>query len=304
MGAKEMHEGLVLYRDFWDIKQPGIFYFFLVGGKLFGFNEFGIHLLELLYWIFFCVILIWFLAKYIFKDKLWLAAVSSLLVVGSYYICAGTGKLTQVEALANFPLLMIVVFNYLYLISEQNRNVWLLLSGIAAGAVILLKLIFLPILGFLYILLVVRSFRNNRSISLNLAEIFIVAAGFIIACLPFIIYCIKYQIGNLVLETFFITPTKVIAQAEHKSIQHLIVSVLGFFPRIAFVVLVFLYGAYHFRKNPFVQDMIAWVTAGLFVILIQRTSWWGYHSNYYMPLWELLLLLVLKESRKCIFFSN
>ncbi|MEJ7732162.1 MAG: glycosyltransferase family 39 protein, partial [Polyangiaceae bacterium] len=38
-----------LYADFWDIKPPGIFYFTALGGLLFGFDEVGQHLFELLY---------------------------------------------------------------------------------------------------------------------------------------------------------------------------------------------------------------------------------------------------------------
>src|SRR5467141_2357293 len=48
-GALKISRGAVLYRDFWDIKQPGIFVFYLLGGLIFGFNELGIHVFELIY---------------------------------------------------------------------------------------------------------------------------------------------------------------------------------------------------------------------------------------------------------------
>src|SRR5579864_415008 len=51
IGAWKMSHGAVLYRDYWDIKQPGIFLFYLAGGKLLGFNEVGIHGFELLYMV-------------------------------------------------------------------------------------------------------------------------------------------------------------------------------------------------------------------------------------------------------------
>src|SRR5215212_5376856 len=54
--AAEINQGALLYRDVWDIKQPGIFIFYLVGGRLFGFNESGIHLFELIYWLVFSVV--------------------------------------------------------------------------------------------------------------------------------------------------------------------------------------------------------------------------------------------------------
>src|ERR1700752_3958076 len=47
-GARRMTDGATLYRDFWDLKQPGIYLFHGVAGVLFGFGEFGLHGLELL----------------------------------------------------------------------------------------------------------------------------------------------------------------------------------------------------------------------------------------------------------------
>ena len=49
--SREMTEGAVLYRDLFDVKQPGIFLFYAAGGLLFGFTEIGIHLFELVYWL-------------------------------------------------------------------------------------------------------------------------------------------------------------------------------------------------------------------------------------------------------------
>ena len=57
-GAQEMIRGKVLYRDFWDFKPPGIYYFFYIAGTLFGFSEIGIHLLELICWLLLSLILI------------------------------------------------------------------------------------------------------------------------------------------------------------------------------------------------------------------------------------------------------
>lgn len=47
--AMEISEGGGLYTDFWGLKQPGIFLFFVAGGTLFGYTEVGIHLFELIY---------------------------------------------------------------------------------------------------------------------------------------------------------------------------------------------------------------------------------------------------------------
>jgi hypothetical protein len=45
--AEAIDEGEILYVDVWDMKQPGIFWFFWMAGKLFGFTTLGTKLLEL-----------------------------------------------------------------------------------------------------------------------------------------------------------------------------------------------------------------------------------------------------------------
>src|SRR4030095_3337989 len=47
--GKVISEGGAPYRDVWDLKHPGIFFFFAVGGSLFGFDEFGLHVFELIW---------------------------------------------------------------------------------------------------------------------------------------------------------------------------------------------------------------------------------------------------------------
>src|SRR5688572_17909808 len=55
--SARLYGGAVLYRDIWDIKQPGVFGFYFVGGSLFGFTEEGVHLFELVYFAAFSVLL-------------------------------------------------------------------------------------------------------------------------------------------------------------------------------------------------------------------------------------------------------
>ena len=46
--AKELQENARLYTDVWDIKQPGLFGFYYVARRLFGFDEIDVHTLDLL----------------------------------------------------------------------------------------------------------------------------------------------------------------------------------------------------------------------------------------------------------------
>ena len=47
--ASQLDRGAVLYTDVWDVKQPGIFIFDYLAGRMFGFSAEGVHLFELLW---------------------------------------------------------------------------------------------------------------------------------------------------------------------------------------------------------------------------------------------------------------
>ena len=47
LGADELRHGRHLYTDFWDNKQPGIYWFFLAARQLLGPGEFAVHAVEL-----------------------------------------------------------------------------------------------------------------------------------------------------------------------------------------------------------------------------------------------------------------
>jgi hypothetical protein len=102
--GRQLTRGAVLYRDVFDIKQPGIFLFYAFGGSLFGFTEVGIHLFELIYWIAFSVFALLALLPY-FMTR-WGASLVPLFTVVVYYLYAGLLDLTQVEVLVAFPILL------------------------------------------------------------------------------------------------------------------------------------------------------------------------------------------------------
>jgi len=108
VAAKKMAAGGILYQDFMDNRQPGIFIFFYLAGKLFGFNEVGVHIFELIYWLIFSVILIKIFRKFQYFDNQFIADLLPLFIVCVYYCNTAPWHLTQVEALVNFPILLLI----------------------------------------------------------------------------------------------------------------------------------------------------------------------------------------------------
>jgi hypothetical protein len=64
LGAKSLAAGGTLYVDFWDNKMPALFWFYRLAGEWFGFDEFGVHLLELAWMTVFAVVLMLSLRGY------------------------------------------------------------------------------------------------------------------------------------------------------------------------------------------------------------------------------------------------
>jgi hypothetical protein len=172
--GRALTRGAVLYRDVFDIKQPGIFVFYAVGGLLFGFTEVGIHLFELAYWLAFSVFAIGVLRPY-FTTR-WGAPLVPVFTAVVYYLYAEPLDLTQIEILVAFPLL---VAWWLVDRAEPatHKGLWRYAgAGLAAAAVILIKYPYvLIVLAFLtYTLL--RSRRRgvrNKDLRRSLAAFFI-----------------------------------------------------------------------------------------------------------------------------------
>ena len=102
--AQAIDHGEKLYVDVWDMKQPGVFWFYWLGGKIFGSSELGVKLLELGWFLTFAACLILCLRRTFAHP--WMSSVAAAAALGSYYAFAGTRELTQAEILLSFPMFL------------------------------------------------------------------------------------------------------------------------------------------------------------------------------------------------------
>ena len=102
--GRQIAHGAVLYRDVFDVKQPGIFLFYAIGGSVFGFTEVGIHAFELLYWLGFSAFALVGLRRYFLSN--WGPPLVVVFTIVVYYSYGGLIDLTQVEILVAFPILL------------------------------------------------------------------------------------------------------------------------------------------------------------------------------------------------------
>ena len=280
LGATKIQHGGILYRDFWDLKQPGIFIFYFVAGRLFGFSEVGVHAFELLYFVCFAVMLQLTLPAYI--QNRWITAFSPILVIGTYYATATPWFLTQVEALIGPALYSSLWFCYAASRSQGRRRLGLLFcSGLAAAFVVLFKLIYLPVLAaaLVAIVLAARGSLKEPSSMKVWIPLCAFASGLL---LPLMLLWAIYApvIGAAQLyDTFVTIPSRIVAELPQPSIRRIVSSARWFILNCGLLTCLAVIGSQgdlRTRKSPITYAMLAWLAAGVIAFLMQRQSWWPY----------------------------
>lgn len=131
-GARALAAGRVLYRDVWDLKQPGIYAFHWLAGRALGFGEVGLHGFELALMLGLSVALAWALRRA--YEPRWLSSVVPITTVATYYAVASEWHLTQPAALLSIPL-----FGVVACVGGRPRSAtrWALAGACGAVAVVL-----------------------------------------------------------------------------------------------------------------------------------------------------------------------
>ncbi len=160
--ARMMSEGATLYLDIWDLKQPGIYFFYLVGGLWTSFDEIGIHIFEAIYWLVNAVMIARVLRAHLLHR--WVAGLFPIFAPGLYFAVADIQDLTQVEALIS-PLLFWIVWLLLPRHSPSAGKP--LTAGVLAGIIGVFKLIALLIPAVVLLTSIVLTLREGRGVALG-----------------------------------------------------------------------------------------------------------------------------------------
>ena len=281
-GARQLRHGGVLYRDFWDVKQPGIYAFYLVGGALFGFSEIAIHLFELAVLLVFAAVLQVSLRDRF--DRPWVAALVPLFVVGTYYAAAAPLGLTQVESLIGFPLFLSLWFAVKAGDAPERERVWLFLSGLAGGLVLVLKLVFAPILAAFWLIAMVHLWRSapdgrvRRAVMAGVA----VAAGVLVPVGMVVVYLAAYGQLETVRWTYFtVTPkTTSVAGRPVSRLTHGAVTTAARWAVPLVLAVVGVVATLRRGWKRFELGLAAWIVVGIPVFLLQH--WWIYQYSMFL----------------------
>ncbi len=284
--ARIIDDGGVLYVDFWDVKQPGIFYFFWLAGKLFGFTFLGLQLFQLVYWAIVGTAVCILVRPYFVHS--WVAVLVPFAFLATYYAHAGTNHHAQVEIIASGPLfLSAMCLAAAAKCADNGRNWRLILAGSFGACVILLKIALAPILiGFFaaYLVLGLRSDRTMTKIALDGA--IVLAGGTLV--LAVVVVALFLDGGlNGAIETAFLTGPEWARAAPQAPLPRLIkggVSFVHSFGAWIGLAVIGLAGMRSPIRQPLAAYCCAWILGAVICVLIQRFSWWPYHWQlFYLP---------------------
>lgn len=287
LAARNIVEGGTLYVDFWDNKLPGLIWFYVVAGKLFGFTEQGVHALELLWMTIFSLVLMVTLRRYV--HLAYLAAMAPIAVVGTYYFAAEPFHLTQLETLVTLPIFLAAWLTAIGS-TKPELSAWHFFgSGLLAGITVVFKLVYAPLFVALWFVASIDRFARHRSSPLLLfRRVWLPVAAGVVLVLAAVAAKFWYDgaLGEL-LWTAFIYPPQALATAPPAGFLRLAESLMFFGTYYAvWIGFIVFAGIMWWReeRDLLTSLLFVWLVLGLGLILIQRFSWWQYHFvNLFAP---------------------
>lgn len=287
-GARAIAHGAHLYLDFWDLKQPAIYWYYAVAGSIFGFDEVGIHVFDLL-WMCGLAIVLLRIGMRAFRAPL-LAAVTPLLCLAPFYAKAEPIHLAQVEIVAVLPIASVLLL-LLRAAPAAPATAWrYAAAGALTVSVMAFKIVLAPIPALLILVSLLHATLNGRGTLRDalLRGVLPAAAGAVAAAIPLLAYLWHAGILGPALWVAFVYPRLALAEYPWQPLATLADSAAWFWSAERFVLpfaLVGLWSEIVMRRSLLGRLALAWLVVGCLVLLIQVLSWWQYHFDlFFVPL--------------------
>jgi len=295
--AEGLHRGGLLYVDLWDNKQPGIFWFFLLAGKLFGFDAVSVHLFELL-WVCLAAALLTVAAHRSFASRR-VAELTPLFTAGLYYWCASPWLQTQLEILVSLPLAVCVLASLVALRRPALARRMHFLFGLMAVVVATFKLVLLLVPVAMWLVLVWFQRPAAREAVFGMLPPALLGAALLAS-----LVALHFRVsGNwdAFVWTNFVYPRLALQEIPRKPLIQLLEG-SAWWIRTALPALPLAWWAIRDRRREPVRlveaQALAWLLAGWVAIAVQKFSWWPYH--FLLLVFPLGLLVVSAIDRFAI----
>ena len=276
IGAHAIRNGATLYRDFWDLKQPGIYVFYYLATAFGSYSPIAVHFFELSYMLVFALVqMLTLRTSHTFRS---VANIAPIMTIGYYFISVGSFEQAQVESLVAFPLYVASWCTYAGSRTDHSRKALGLyfIAGLASAIVLIFKFIFLPLL---VIVLVLALYKSHKHFFTYIRAFGTIAIGVALPLLGMLIYFATRNALSQAIETWFALPPRIVAELPHESTTILWGGIRWFVHRFAglfFLALLGMYSALRTRPDGFAIATLAWLICGIGVILLQVTSWFQY----------------------------
>jgi len=182
--GREIAAGKVLYRDFWDIKTPGIYYLFAAIFKVFPDCLLTLRVFALL-WNIAAGIIFWIVARRFFKSAV------ALVLTGFFVLWTNSGGFANSDGPypeTFMPLITLIVYLAWFRYTETEKKYLLFLIGILTACLILLKQTGAMTLIGITSILILRRMAYRQSIRKIIADLVMIGMGVIIVLVPWPIY--------------------------------------------------------------------------------------------------------------------
>ncbi|MFI4970560.1 MAG: hypothetical protein ACHP7D_10170 [Lysobacterales bacterium] len=280
--ARAMAHGARLYIDFWDLKQPGIYWYYEIAGSLLGFNEIGIHSFDLVWMLVLAGVLLWIAARE-FSVPL-LAALAPLICLGPFYAKAEPIHLAQVEGVVGLPIAVVLAL-LLDTSTDSTRHAFrFAATGALLVVVAAFKLILVPIPAAMIALVLLQDWRTRRVpfrdvLRHGALPVVVGAAG---AAAVLAIWLWHAGILEQTLWVAFTYPPLAIREYDRQPVQVLIDSAAWFWSAERFLLPFALLGIWReivVRHSRIGWFALLWLVVGAALLVAQVLSWGQYHFN-------------------------
>ena len=279
-GARQLAHGDVLYRDVWDVKQPGIYLWYLVGGATVGYGETALHLFEVATLLAFGLFL-----GLSTRDRFgrpWIAALVPLFVVGTYFATAEPLQLGQVESLAGIPIYLAL---WCGVRARNGSRSWLVAAGVAGGVALVFKLALAPVVAAVWIVAIVpgRDERGPGSARRLARDGCALLAGAALPIAATLAYLASHDQLETVRWTFFEVTPRATGLAG-RPVRRLLDGGVRTAARWALPLALAVVGAWHARRRGWDRlevGLLAWTVTAVPVLLVQH--WWIYQYALVLP---------------------
>lgn len=306
-GARQMSEGVVLYRDFWDIKAPGVYVFYWLAGTLFGFTPFGLHLLEAI-WLAIAGVLTYRLCA-IATNGSRLALLGPFFSLGAFFAAATPWHLTQPDGLATVPL----TFAAWAIVEPRFRQgrpvVGWILAGVGAGlSAMFVTASAIVVLSFVLTAAIIAWRLPATGVQISATKKF---GGFLLGLVAFLLIPIIWfaSLGALQEYLWTVATYPVAAQSEFvRDVSKLARSVRWFIESVLVLIPAALLGVFAAVRGTLARDsrahvgllMSAWFVGGFVALLVQYHYSWQFHFNHFFVPVGVLTAMGLAEAVRVV----